>query len=65
MIQLSLDSTGHGALLRPAGSQQGTAHSGGADNCYRDYAQTNAADLMSLLREIDDAEVEEPGVAAG
>jgi hypothetical protein len=37
----------------------GTARSGGADNCYRDYAQTNAQDLMDLLTSID-AEVEAP-----
>jgi hypothetical protein len=29
------------------------------NNCYRDYAQTNAQDLMSLLTSID-AEVEAP-----
>ncbi len=37
----------------------GTAHSGGADNCYSDYAQTNAQDLMALLISID-ADVEAP-----
>jgi hypothetical protein len=39
-----------------------TADSGGGDNCYRDYAQTNAQDLMDLLTDID-ADVAEP--AAG
>jgi uncharacterized protein YecE (DUF72 family) len=29
------------------------------NNCYRDYAQTNAQDLMDLLRAID-ADVEDP-----
>ena len=30
-----------------------TADSGRVDNCYRDYAQTHAQDLMALLSEID------------
>ena len=30
------------------------------NNCYSDYAQTNAQDLMDLLTEIDAAEVERP-----
>jgi hypothetical protein len=29
------------------------------NNCYRDYAQTNAQDLMDLLTSMD-ADVEEP-----
>ena len=29
------------------------------NNCYRDYAQTNAQDLMSLLTDID-ADVDQP-----
>jgi hypothetical protein len=29
------------------------------DNCYRDYAQTNAQDLMDLLTQID-ADVDPP-----
>ena len=28
------------------------------NNCYRDYAQTNAQDLMDLLTQIDDVELE-------
>jgi uncharacterized protein YecE (DUF72 family) len=32
------------------------------NNCYRDYAQTNATDLMDLLRSID-ADVEEPAAS--
>jgi hypothetical protein len=59
MIQQSRDSRAHSALARPAESVMGTADSGGADNCYHDYAQTNAQDLMDLLRAID-ADVEEP-----
>ena len=55
----SRDNTAHSACEQPAGSWSSTAHSGKVDNCYSDYAQTNAADLMDLLRAID-ADVEEP-----
>lgn len=33
--------------------RSGTVHSIEADNCYSDYAQTNASDLMTLLTDID------------
>jgi hypothetical protein len=49
----------HSARRRPAEIVGSTADSGGGDNCYSDYAQTNAADLMDLLRDID-ADVAEP-----
>lgn len=59
MSRLSRDSEPHSAFRPPAGPWRGTADSGGADNCYSDYAQTNAQDLMTLLADID-ADVEAP-----
>ena len=59
MIRPGRDSRRHTVRALPRKRPVGTAHSGGSNNCYRDYAQTNAQDLMALLRAID-ADVEEP-----
>jgi hypothetical protein len=43
----------------PALSPGRIVDSNRTDNCYRDYAQTNAQDLMDLLAQID-ADVDPP-----
>jgi len=58
-IHASPDNTRHTAQALPGQTPICTAHGGGADNCYKDYAQTNAQDLMDLLTAID-AEVDRP-----
>ena len=55
----SRDNTRHSAPRRAAVSPPGTPHSARPDNCYSNYAQTNAQDLMDLLTDID-VDVEQP-----
>jgi len=59
MIQPSRDSSPHSAGSGPGRRRCWSAHSTESDSCYKDYARTNAQDLMDLVTQIG-ADVEPP-----